>query len=168
MTGPRDDTAEGLLDGLDAVILADLHGFHALADPPPVDLAERVRFTIALDNLDPDTVVSRIQDDLLVGSGARGAERTRTVTFDCDSLTIMVAVADAADSGLRLDGWLAPPGALRVELRTTTGSRAVTADEGGRFVLDGVPKGLAQLIVHPTDGSAVQLASKVVTPSLML
>jgi len=167
-----------LFDDVDASILADLYAYHSLTDPPPADLTERVRFAIALEDLDlngVDVVVSRLQDDLMVGSGARGAERTRTVTFDSDSLTIMVTIAEAATGGVRIDGWLAPPGPLRVELRITregTDSRgqsyATTADDTGRFVFDGIVPGLAQLLVHPTPQSGVDLASRVVTPSLLL
>ncbi len=168
MTGRRDDGPDGILDDFDLAMLADVRGFYALTDPPPVDLVKRIQFTTALENMDADVLISRIAEDLMVGSGARGAERTRTVTFDCDSLTIMVTIAEARQGGIRIDGWLAPPGPLKIELRTTDGSRAVTADEGGRFVVDEVPKGLAQLVVHPTDGSGVDLASRVVTPSILL
>ena len=179
--GAREPSATEPLDELDVAILADLNEFHGLVDPPPSDLAERVRFAIALENFNVDdlgVVVSRLQDDEMVGSGARGTERSRTVTFDSDSLTIMVTVADAepADGdGVRLDGWLAPAGPLRVELRVTRDrsdprgeSYAVTADQTGRFVFDGISRGLAQLIVHPTPESGVDLATRVVTPSVLL
>jgi len=176
--GAREPGEHEPFDDVDASILADLHAFHSLTDPPPADLTERVRFAIALEDVDLDgldVVVSRLQDDLLVGSGARGAERTRTVTFDSDSLTIMVTITEAATGGVRLDGWLAPPGPLRVELRITrerTDSRGqsytTTADDTGRFVFDGIIPGLAQILVHPTPESGVDLASRVVTPSLLL
>ena len=49
----------------------------------------------------------------------------------------------------------------------TAGSRetthAVTADDTGRFVVDGVPSGLAQLIVH-----LPELDRTVVTPPVVL
>lgn len=165
-------------DDVDMSILADVHAFHSLTDPPPADLTERVRFAIALEDIDRDgldVVVSRLQDEQLVGSGARGTERTRTVTFDSDSLTIMVTITGSASGGVRIDGWLAPPGPLRIELRITRDradsrgqSHTTTADGTGRFVFDGITPGLAQMLVHPTPGSGVDLASKVVTPSLLL
>jgi hypothetical protein len=161
----------GVLDDLDADILARVARIHARLDPPPADLLERVRFTIALEGIDVE--VSRLAAEELVGSGARGVDRTRTVTFDSASLTIMVSVADAGARGVRIDGWLAPAAPLRVELRTgshTAGasSRSVMADDVGRFVFDGVAPGLAQLLVHPVPGCGVHLAATVVTPSLSL
>jgi hypothetical protein len=156
------------LDELDTEILAGIAELYAAADPPPGWLDDRVRFAIDLENL--DVVVSRLQEDLLVGASARGSERARTVTFDADSLTIMVTVTDGT-GGMRVDGWLAPAGPLRVELRLAGGSgRRVeaVADGTGRFVFTGVSTGLAQLIVHPTAGSGVDLATTVVTPSIVL
>jgi hypothetical protein len=94
-------------------------------------------------------------------------EPTRTITFDADSRTIMITVAERAGGRVRIDGWLAPGEALLVELRSPepAGPRTVTADEGGRFVFDEVPHGMAQLVVHPPPGSDVP---GVVTPSLRL
>jgi hypothetical protein len=157
----------GALDDLDADILGRVARLHARLDPPPADLDERVRFAIALEHIDVE--VSRLAAEELVGSGARGVDRTRTVTFDSASLTIMVSVADAGTRGVRLDGWLAPAAPLRVELRIHGGSsRSVLADDVGRFVFDGVAHGLAQLLVHPVPGCGVDLAAIVVTPSLTL
>jgi len=114
-------------------------------------------------------------DDVLVGSGARGTERTRTITFDSTNLTIMVSIVEMTDDQVRLDGWLAPARQLRVELRVAGSSAGVAdvshfviTDETGRFVFPGVSHGLAQLLVHPpADGTADGLKT-IVTPSLML
>jgi hypothetical protein len=158
------------LDPLDDEILDRIGLIHRLLDPPPSDLDERVRFAVALTNLDLE--VSRLQQDTLIGSGARAAERVRTITFDSKSLTIMVTIAAAASGGVRLDGWLAPAGAFEVELRTsdpppaTDLTRVVTADRTGRFVFEDVPHGLAQLLVRAA--ADIGLGATVVTPSLML
>jgi hypothetical protein len=151
------------MDEIDLLILDRIATVHALVDPPPADLDERVRF--ALDLTDLDVEVARLADDLLAGAGARASERTRTITFDADSRTVMITVVDRDDHLVRIDGWLAPAAPLRVELRAPEPepARLVTADESGRFVFDGVPHGLAQLLVHPPgDGP------RVVTPSLLL
>jgi hypothetical protein len=160
-------------DDVDVAILDEIRAVYSLADPPPPGLDDRVRFAIALENLDVE--VSRLQAEVAVGSGARGAERTRTITFDSESLTIMVSIVETTTGRVRLDGWLAPAGALRVELRIAApdprdraASQEVIASESGRFVFDGVTHGLAQLLVHPSAGSGVDLPSSVVTPSLVL
>ena len=41
----------------------------------------------------------------------------------------------------------------------------MTADAAGRFAFDGVPHGIAQLLVHPPEGGT---APRVVTPAFTL
>ena len=41
---------------------------------------------------------------------------------------------------VRLDGWLAPPSAMRVQVRMQEGAQEVVADAAGRFVLEGLPE----------------------------
>lgn len=161
------------IDEIDLAILDQLLTVYNLIDPPPPDLADRVRFCLALDTLNVE--VSRLQEDELVGSGARSTERPRTITFDSTNLTIMVSIVEMADDQVRLDGWLAPARPLRIELRVAGASpnvadvsHFVEADDTGRFVFLEVPRGLAQLLVHPVvDGPAEGLRT-IVTPSLML
>jgi hypothetical protein len=166
------DASDHQLDEIDEAILGQLRAVHTHLDPPPADLNSRVRFAIALEQVDFE--VARLADEMLVGSGARSVERTRTMTFDAESLTIMVSFAVAADGQVRLDGWLAPAGSLRVELRVAdqaqqghATSSETAADETGRFVFDAVGHGLAQLLVHRAAGPA-GLPASVVTPSFML
>lgn len=156
------DPGSAWLDDTDQEILDRLAVVDALFDPPPADLDERVLFAIALDGMDIE--VARIGETMLVGSGARSVERMHTITFDSESRTVMVTVVERPDGLVRIDGWLAPAAALRVELRLAdpAPSRTVTSDEAGRFVFDGVPHGLAQLLLHAAD------TSRVVTPSLIL
>jgi hypothetical protein len=162
------DLADLPLDGDDQAILDRLAAIDGLLDPPPADLDERVRFVLALGDLDAE--LARLSQDQLVGSGARTSERTRTVTFDADSRTIMIMIVERPDGTVRLDGWLAPAAALRVELRFPEPAppRFVRADEAGRFVFDGVPHGLAQLLVHPPEPGPDGEQPRVVTPSLAL
>lgn len=159
------DSSDFPLDHDDQAILDQLAVVHAVLDPPPADLDERVLFAIALDDVDVE--VARLSDDLLVGSGARSTERTRTITFDADSRSVMIAIVERPDGLVRLDGWLAPAAALQVELRLPepAPSRTMTSDEAGRFVFDGIPHGLAQLLVHPPGDDT---APRVVTPTLAL
>lgn len=146
------------LDDLDREILARI----ARHDPPPPDLDERVLFVLGLAGLDDD--LARLVDDDLVT--ARAGEQAHTITFDADSRTVLITVRDRPDHLVRIDGWLAPGAALVVELRFPEPEqpRRTTADDTGRFVLDEVPHGLAQLIVHPPGPGT----PRVVTPSLLL
>jgi hypothetical protein len=156
------------LDDVDHEILDRLAGVQARLDPPPADLDERAEFVLGLAALDSE--VARLRADLVVGSGARALQRTRTITFDADSRTIMLTIVERADGLVRLDGWLAPAAALAVELRIAgtpevpARSATVTSSESGRFVFDRVPRGLAQLLVRPADTGG----ARVVTPSLVL
>ena len=117
MTSPADLP----LDDEDQAVLDRLAGIYALLDPPPAGLDERVSFAIALDAVDAE--VARLTEQLAVGSGARGSERTRTITFDADSRAVMITVTDRADGLVRIDGWLAPAAALPVELRVPERTR---------------------------------------------
>ena len=159
------DSADLPLDDDDQAVLDRLAAVYAMLDPPPADLDERVMFAIALDGLDAE--VARLGEQLTVGSGARGSERTRTITFDADSRAVMITIADRPDGLVRIDGWLAPAAALRVELRAPEPARPriVTADAAGRFAFDGVAHGIAQLLVLPPEGDT---ALRVVTPAFAL
>lgn len=104
---------------------------------------------------------------------ARGAEESRIVTFDSDSLTIMIRVEANPDGTARVDGWLAPPQPRPVEVKTAVGSITVTADETGRFAVESVPRGSARLVVRPAgapdghDGARAG-SSLVITPAMAL
>jgi hypothetical protein len=148
------------LDERDNAILTSVrHMWHRL-DPMPADLLDRIRFAIELDTADFE--VMRLTE-LRAPAAARGDEQSRLITFDSESVTIMVSVKQNADRSIRVDGWLTPAGSHPIELRTTTGPLATVSDEDGRFVLDAVPSGLVQLIVRPTGTTRT-----VTTPSISL
>jgi hypothetical protein len=159
------DPADLPLDSDDQAVLDRLARIYTVLDRPPADLDERVSFAIALH--DADARVARMSQPQMAGSGARGTERTRTITFDAASRAVMIMVATRADGLVRIDGWLAPAAALRVELRLLEPEppRIVTADEVGRFIFDGVPHGMAQLLVHQ---EADEAAPRVITPAFSL
>jgi hypothetical protein len=150
MTEPVDDLDREILDRI------------ARDDPPPADLDERVMFALAMTDLEAEVARLATASPAL----ARSGEQARTVTFDAASRTVMITIVERADNLVRVDGWLAPGAPLVVELRLPepAGPRVVTADETGRFVIDEVPHGLAQLLIHsPAAGTP-----RVVTPSLLL
>ena len=158
--------ADAPLDEVDADVLAELAAAYTVADPPPADLDERVTFAIAVHHGGLEVDVARLTEDLMVGSGARAAEQPRTLTFDGESLTVMVTVVVLPGDRRRLDGWLAPPAPLAVELRAGGSddvTHAVAADGSGRFVIEAVPPGLAQLTVR-----LLAVGRTVITPAVVL
>jgi hypothetical protein len=152
--------ADQPIDGTDITLLSGMRDLYDTLDPMPADLVDRVQFALALEDLDVE--VFRLAGSERMPAAVRGAEETRTITFDSDSLTVMFSVSVAGGSTVRLDGWLAPPAAHRVEIRTSAGPIQAFADTDGRFAVEGVPRGLAQVVVHPSGGRPV------VTPSVVL
>jgi hypothetical protein len=163
---PDDIRPDELMSGSDAALLDRLQTMWEAADPVPPGLVERVTFAIGLDSLEFELM--RITEEILVPAGARGAEHVRTITFGGESITVMVTVSQESHDSFRLDGWLAPAAALSVELRRSEGSVTTASDESGRFVFDDVRPGLAQLVLHPTPNSAVELRQDVVAPAVQI
>lgn len=149
----------------DRALLTALRDLWEAADPPPADLATRTLFLLELDNLEVELM--SLQGGLSL-AGARSAETASTITFAAESITVMITVSSPGPGVHRLDGWIAPSAALRLELRTVSGTREGRADTDGRFVFTGVPSGLVQLVIHPTDGTPVRLTRPVATPATQL
>lgn len=158
--------ADGPLDDADFEILADIRGMFQAADPMPPDLPERIRFSLALRDLEIE--VARLVEEDRQLLAVRGPEQSRTVTFDSDSLTIMIRIDQNPDGTARVDGWLAPPQSRQVEMKTTADTLSVPSDEQGRFAFASVPRGSAQLVVRPGDQEASGSGRSVVTPALIL
>jgi hypothetical protein len=155
---PLDDTDLSVLDGI-----RDMFG---VADPMPADLPERIRFRLALRDLEIE--VARLADEQEVLAGIRGAEQSRTITFDSDSLTIMIRIDANRDGTVRVDGWLAPPQPREIDMKTTAESLSVSSDGQGRFAFARVPRGMAQLVVRPAEQGPDGAGRSVVTPALIL
>jgi hypothetical protein len=162
---PAPPGADGPMDDVDVAVLGELRELYGDLDPMSADLVDRIQFALALEDLDVEVFRASAESaEAGVLAGVRGAEETRTITFDSDSLTIMFSISPSGTAAVRLDGWLAPPAAHRVELRTEHGPMETSADADGRFAVDDVPHGLAQLVVHPAAGGT----RSVVTPSVVL
>ena len=153
-------------DDADITILAGIRDMFEAADPMPADLPERIRFSLALRDLEFEVASLSVEDDRLV-LAARGPEQSRTITFDSESMTIMIRIDMRSDGTARVDGWLAPPQRRTVDLRTMTDPLTVTADERGRFVFERVPRGSTQLVVRAEPGGPAS-GQAVVTPTLIL
>ncbi len=155
------------IDEADLAILDRIKDAFGAADPMPADLPERVRFALALRDLEVEVARLSAEESLPVLAAVRGAEQSRTVTFDSDSLTIMIRVDSNQDGTARVDGWLAPAQRRTIELRTSVDTLTATADDGGRFAFAQVPRGRAQLLVRAEPGPP-GTGQPVVTPALIL
>jgi hypothetical protein len=153
------------LDDADFGVLDDIRELFEAVDPMPADLPERIRFSLALRDLEVEVARLAEEDQLTVA--ARGSEQARTITFDSDSLTIMIRIDANRDGTVRVDGWLAPPQRRQVEIKTTADPLTAASDAQGRFAFARVPRGTAQLIVHPAEPASGDTRS-VVTPALII
>jgi len=158
--------ADGALDEVDLAILDGIREVFQAVDPMPADLPERIRFSLALRDLEVEVARLVADEDQRVPA-ARGDEQSRMITFDSDSLTIMIRIDTNPDGTARVDGWLAPPQRREIEMKTAADSLNVTSDEQGRFAFARVPRGMAQLVVRPAD-QPDGAGRSVVTPALIL
>jgi hypothetical protein len=157
---------DGPFDSVDGEILDRIRELYATADPMPSDLPERIRFSLALRDLEVE--VARLAAREFEPLASRGEEQSRTVTFDSDSLTIMIRIDSNGDGTVRVDGWLAPPQRREIEIRTETSPLTALTDEQGRFAFASVPCGKAQLMVRPAKNGPSGSSRSVVTPALVL
>jgi hypothetical protein len=159
---PMDATDEALLGEI-ARLLTDI-------DPVPDDLVSRIQFSLALDEVYAEVAeLTRIPADALaVRHDPMAGERTESLTFSAERLTAMVTVT-RADDDLRMDGWVAPAERFLVRVRMQDEQREVETDDSGRFVLEGLPEGFAQLSFHRIgDDGAPDDSDAVVTPLFQL
>lgn len=164
-----DELAAGQLDDVDAATLEQLRTLYDGMDPVPDDLVERIRFSLALEELFTEVArMSRLPPAALLARGEPASgTRTETLTFSAERLTAMVTVSRAGPANLRLDGWLAPPEQCQVRLRLqAAATRETLADDDGRFSFDGLDEGFGQLSFHPLGDDAPENA--VVTPLFQL
>jgi hypothetical protein len=153
------------LDELDARILAGVRSLWDALDPVPSTLVDQIQFATQLESVDFEVLrlTERMRFEV-----ARGAEQSRLITFDSDSLTIMIKIDLNRNGTVRVDGWLTPPASHPIELRGTEGSLTTTSDDGGRFALDGIEPGMAQLVIRPTGTVPGDRGRTVTTPSIVL
>ena len=158
--------ADGPLDDVDLGLLDDIRNLFQDVDPMPADLPERIRFFLSLRDLEIE--MAHLAEENLSAAGVRGTEQSRTITFDSESLTVMIRVDPNRDGTVRVDGWLAPPQRREIEMKTVADPLTTASDEQGRFAFARVPRGTAQLIVRPTVIGPGAAGRSVVTPALIL
>jgi hypothetical protein len=155
------------VDEFDLAILDGIREVFGRADPMPADLAERIKFSLALRDLEAEVArLASAEDPRLLA--ARGAEQSRTVTFDSDSLTIMIRIDTNKNDTVRIDGWLAPAQCREIEMQTASGTLRAVSDEQGRFAFASLPRGTARLSVRPGEQGQSGSGRPVVTPPLIL
>jgi hypothetical protein len=140
--------------------LRALRGMWERLDPPPAGMSTRICVALQVDELEAELFT---MDELV---GARGEERVRTITFSSTSLVVMITISDDGPLA-RVDGWIDDGGGLPVELRIGDDVHRTEADEHGRFVLDGLPHGMAQLSFPPSPVRPA-MRSAVVTPAIQI
>lgn len=151
MTDTRvDELAAGLLDEVDAQVMQRLRAAVEKVDPIPAGLVERSLFAMTLAALDAELM--DLQElasyDGALRSEGSSAVAARTVTFTASALSMMITLS-SGDGAVRVDGWISPPRQLEVELRRAGSEpQTVVADEGGRFVLPRVERGLVGFVLH--------------------
>ncbi|MGN6605574.1 MAG: carboxypeptidase regulatory-like domain-containing protein [Jatrophihabitans sp.] len=157
-----DELAAAPLDAVDAEVLARMAALYDALDPVPAGLVDRITFAITLDALHAE--IAQLQHtDELAGVRSGDATEVQNVTFTSTHLTTMVTISPESAETVRIDGWIAPGAGVAVELRGSGQTLHTVADEDGRFVLDGVARGMVQLVLRPPAETGL---SAVVTPSL--
>ena len=159
--------ADKPLDDFDLALLDGIRGIFQAADPMPADLPERIRFSFALRDLEIEMARLAAEEDR-PALAARGTEQSRTVTFDSESLTIMIRIESNRDGTARVDGWLAPAQRREIEMRTIADTLRLVSDEQGRFAFASVPRGTIQLVVGPAEQGYGRSGRSVMTPTLIL
>jgi hypothetical protein len=157
--GPRDGT------DWDDPVLEEIRDLYQAIDPVPSALYTRVRFALDLDNVEHELATMCADLEL---AAVRGSDQVRTITFECQLLTIAVTVTVTGTDRYRLDGWIAPPASLPVEIRSAGSRLQASSDDGGRFVFEDVPAGEMRLAVLPVSGGPVELVNPVVTQPIVL
>ncbi|HUL27618.1 MAG TPA: hypothetical protein VLW44_17810 [Streptosporangiaceae bacterium] len=159
--------ADEPLDDLDLELLDGIRDLYQAADPMPADLPERIRFSLALRGLEIEVARLTAEEDMPV-LAARSAEQSRTITFDSDSLTIMIRIDSNTDGTARVDGWLAPSQCREIEMKTTADTLSAVSDEQGRFAFASVPRGTVQLLVRPAEQGQSGSGQAVATPAIIV
>lgn len=133
--------ADEPLDATDRLLLTDLAALYAAVDPVPGGLVERIHFALAVAELEAD--IAELTHEQLVGARS---DETDTVTFTSGSLSLMVTTVVAARQ-VRIDGWVTSPGAT-VDVVGVGLTRSASADDTGRFSVDGIPRGRTHFVVR--------------------
>lgn len=142
-------------------LLDELAELYETLDPVPDDLADDVRIAITVQALRAEIaqivaappVPTRAEPDTV---------STDSVTFTSGALSLMVQVADVQGNEVTIDGWVTAGGAT-IEVHIGDTVIEETADEFGRFVVTGAPRGRTWFVVRRRNA---QDEPPIVTPAI--
>lgn len=138
----------------DQALLAQVRETLLETDPVPAWVVAAA--TTALAWRDLDVALAELVEDsaLREPAGIRGPSGPRLLTFEAESVTVVVEVSDVGPDR-RLLGQLVPPRPGRVEIRHQAGQEQTEADELGRFRVERLPAGLVSFVCEDGDGRTV-------------
>ncbi|RJK96271.1 hypothetical protein [Vallicoccus soli] len=137
----------------DADLLALVRAAADAVDPVPEGVLAAARASLTW--LDVDAELARlVEDSALTGAvGVRSGGGPRLLTFEGgQGDVVLVEVEERPGDRRRLTGQLVPGRPVDVEVRRTSGSSTVRADELGRFALDDVEAGPLSLACRLEEG----------------
>jgi hypothetical protein len=127
-------------------LLTALRNVVANADPVPPSVVEAARAAYVWRTIDAE-LAELTADSAMATSGVRSSSAPRLLTFEGAGVEVEVEVAETG-STRRLSAQLVPVGPAQVTVRWSGGTKETTADELGRFAVDGVPAGSVSLVVE--------------------
>lgn len=150
-------------------LLVELASLYEVLDPVPPDLAEDVRIALTVEALQAE-LAELVATPALAVRAEDEPVLADTITFASGPVSLMVTVDDSDPAGLVVDGWVTGGGAA-IELHVGDRVIEARADEYGRFVVTGVPRGRAWFVVRPVavgDAGDAGDRAAIVTPAVEL
>lgn len=139
----------------DDELIDELRRLTARLDPPPSWVAQAAREAYTWRTIDAElaalTYDSALEDS--ASGGVRGVGVDEVLSFETAEVTVDVEVSPAPRDRRRLVAQLAPAQAAEVEVRHREGTTSTTADDLGRFVVDGLPAGPVSLRCRLASGA---------------
>jgi hypothetical protein len=137
-------------DVSDAALLRELGLVLGVQDPVPAEAVQAAKASFTWRTVDAELAALTYDsaDDQRPLELVRGAGPSRLLTFEAEGLTIEAEVA-AVGSTRRLVCQLVPPQVAEVEVQAADATVRTTADQLGRFTVEGVPPGPVRLRCIP-------------------
>jgi hypothetical protein len=137
-------------DVSDAALLRELGRVLGVHDPVPAEAVRAAKASFTWRTVDAELAALTYDsaDDRETVEVVRGAGPSRLLTFEADWLTIEAEVT-AVGTTRRLVCQLVPPQVADVEVQSADATVHATADQLGRFTVEGVPPGPVRLRCIP-------------------